>query len=292
MLINVGGLWDTPIPVADEMPCLPSLYTDIISTEAFPSYNIEAYQSLEDCTYLKSFSAGQNLESNLEYGVRAIDFIEDQPKDSSVETMDSQYALTHGVFNESKRKKRAVGIEMSENILCAHTSKALRVRSSAAKDRHCKVSTVKGLRDTRVRLSHSIAVKFFDLQDRLGYAHPSKALDWLISKAQAAIDELPQPSYVSQSNCTVCNSLSRSGSTSLPTDQVISTHNDGCSTNSSVDTNRSGEEGNGTNLSTWDLMNLGLPRFGSDPKDVIVSLSSTPPATGMPVPQASHNGQT
>ncbi|GLJ40725.1 hypothetical protein SUGI_0841850 [Cryptomeria japonica] len=220
MLINVGGLWDTPIPVADEMPCLPSLYTDIISTEAFPSYNIEAYQSLEDCTYLKSFSAGQNLESNLEYGVRAIDFIEDQPKDSSVETMDSQYALTHGVFNESKRKKRAVGIEMSENILCAHTSKALRVRSSAAKDRHCKVSTVKGLRDTRVRLSHSIAVKFFDLQDRLGYAHPSKALDWLISKAQAAIDELPQPSYVSQSNCTVCNSLSRSGSTSLPTDQI------------------------------------------------------------------------
>ncbi|KAH7445340.1 hypothetical protein KP509_01G003200 [Ceratopteris richardii] len=66
----------------------------------------------------------------------------------------------------------------------------LTVRPTGTKDRHSKVRTAKGLRDRRVRLSAPTAIQFFDVQDRLGYDQPSKAVDWLIKKARAAIDEL------------------------------------------------------------------------------------------------------
>ncbi|MQL98182.1 hypothetical protein Taro_030875 [Colocasia esculenta] len=64
-------------------------------------------------------------------------------------------------------------------------------RASGGKDRHSKVMTAKGLRDRRVRLSVSTAIQFYDLQDRLGYDQPSKAIEWLIKAAAAAISELP-----------------------------------------------------------------------------------------------------
>lgn len=64
-------------------------------------------------------------------------------------------------------------------------------RATGGKDRHSKVYTSKGLRDRRVRLSVSTAIQFYDLQDRLGYDQPSKAIEWLIKAAQSAIDELP-----------------------------------------------------------------------------------------------------
>eukprot|EP00262_Sarcandra_glabra_P006608 TRINITY_DN1895_c1_g1_i1.p1 TRINITY_DN1895_c1_g1~~TRINITY_DN1895_c1_g1_i1.p1 ORF type:complete len:360 (+),score=36.73 TRINITY_DN1895_c1_g1_i1:794-1873(+) len=64
-------------------------------------------------------------------------------------------------------------------------------RSSGGKDRHSKVVTAKGLRDRRVRLSVSTAIQFYDLQDRLGYDQPSKAVEWLIKAAADAITELP-----------------------------------------------------------------------------------------------------
>ncbi|KAG2681771.1 hypothetical protein I3760_11G158600 [Carya illinoinensis] len=64
------------------------------------------------------------------------------------------------------------------------------VRSTGRKDRHSKVCTAKGPRDRRVRLSAHTAIQFYDVQDRLGYDRPSKAVDWLIKKAKAAIDEL------------------------------------------------------------------------------------------------------
>ncbi|KAK9265623.1 hypothetical protein L1049_021507 [Liquidambar formosana] len=70
------------------------------------------------------------------------------------------------------------------------------VRSIGRKDRHSKVCTSKGPRDRRVRLSADTAIQFYDLQDRLGCERPSKAIDWLIEKAKAAIDslaELPMP---------------------------------------------------------------------------------------------------
>ncbi|KAG6501644.1 transcription factor PCF5-like [Zingiber officinale] len=66
------------------------------------------------------------------------------------------------------------------------------VRATGRKDRHSKVCTAKGPRDRRVRLSAHTAIQFYDVQDRLGYDRPSKAVDWLIQNAKAAIDELAE----------------------------------------------------------------------------------------------------
>lgn len=64
-------------------------------------------------------------------------------------------------------------------------------KASGGKDRHSKVMTSKGLRDRRVRLSVTTAIQFYDLQDRLGYDQPSKAVEWLIKAASDSISELP-----------------------------------------------------------------------------------------------------
>lgn len=70
------------------------------------------------------------------------------------------------------------------------------LRSTGRKDRHSKVFTAKGPRDRRVRLSAHTAIRFYDVQDRLGYDRPSKAVDWLIKKAKFAIDKLQElPPY-------------------------------------------------------------------------------------------------
>nr|GMD31864.1 transcription factor TCP4-like [Ipomoea batatas] len=66
------------------------------------------------------------------------------------------------------------------------------IRSTGRKDRHSKVFTAKGPRDRRVRLSAHTAIQFYDVQDRLGYDRPSKAVDWLIKKAKNAIDKLAE----------------------------------------------------------------------------------------------------
>lgn len=66
------------------------------------------------------------------------------------------------------------------------------VRATGRKDRHSKVCTAKGPRDRRVRLAAHTAIQFYDVQDRLGYDRPSKAVDWLIKKAKSAIDELTE----------------------------------------------------------------------------------------------------
>ncbi|KAK4398099.1 Transcription factor TCP10 [Sesamum angolense] len=76
------------------------------------------------------------------------------------------------------------------------------LRSIGRKDRHSKVYTSKGPRDRRVRLSAHTAIQFYDVQDRLGYDRPSKAVDWLINKAKTAIDRLNQlpPSQANHNN--------------------------------------------------------------------------------------------
>ncbi|KAL7089394.1 hypothetical protein ACP275_13G185100 [Erythranthe tilingii] len=72
------------------------------------------------------------------------------------------------------------------------SSRIVRVsRASGGKDRHSKVLTSKGLRDRRVRLSVNTAIQFYDLQDRLGYDQPSKAVEWLLKAAATSISELP-----------------------------------------------------------------------------------------------------
>ncbi|KAM0944536.1 putative transcription factor TCP family [Dioscorea sansibarensis] len=66
------------------------------------------------------------------------------------------------------------------------------VRATGRKDRHSKVCTAKGPRDRRVRLAAHTAIQFYDVQDRLGYDRPSKAVDWLIKHAKPAIDKLAE----------------------------------------------------------------------------------------------------
>ncbi|XAR72568.1 hypothetical protein NMG60_11019255 [Bertholletia excelsa] len=66
------------------------------------------------------------------------------------------------------------------------------LRSIGRKDRHSKVITAKGPRDRRVRLSAHTAIRFYDVQDRLGYDRPSKAVDWLMKNAKNAIDKLSE----------------------------------------------------------------------------------------------------
>ncbi|KAG8386824.1 hypothetical protein BUALT_Bualt03G0189100 [Buddleja alternifolia] len=68
--------------------------------------------------------------------------------------------------------------------------------SSGRKDRHSKVYTSNGPKDRRVRLSAHTAIQFYDVQDRLGYDRPSKAVDWLINKAKTAIDKLDEYEYL------------------------------------------------------------------------------------------------
>ncbi|KAK9714371.1 hypothetical protein RND81_06G089300 [Saponaria officinalis] len=78
-----------------------------------------------------------------------------------------------------------------------HSSRIIRVsRASGGKDRHSKVWTAKGPRDRRVRLSVNTAIQFYDLQDRLGYDQPSKAVEWLIKAAAESINELPSLSNI------------------------------------------------------------------------------------------------
>ncbi|KAM5588050.1 transcription factor PCF7 [Rosa sericea] len=72
------------------------------------------------------------------------------------------------------------------------------IRSIARKDRHSKIYTSKGPRDRRFRLSAQTAIEFYDVQDRLGFDRPSKAIDWLIHKAKAAIEALEDSSTTHQ----------------------------------------------------------------------------------------------
>jgi hypothetical protein len=116
----------------------------------------------------------------------------------------------------SGRKKNVGGSDFQSSSSWQHqqqnSSRIVRVsRASGGKDRHSKVMTSKGLRDRRVRLSVTTAIQFYDIQDRLGYDQPSKAVDWLIKAASDSISELPslnstfmqtgpkQPSYENQS---------------------------------------------------------------------------------------------
>ncbi|PIN25584.1 hypothetical protein CDL12_01660 [Handroanthus impetiginosus] len=76
------------------------------------------------------------------------------------------------------------------------------IRSGGRKDRHSKVCTARGTRDRRVRLSPRTAIQFYDVQDRLGYDRPSKAIDWLMKEAKAAIDALNEPPPLDATNVT------------------------------------------------------------------------------------------
>ncbi|XP_047961620.1 transcription factor TCP24-like [Salvia hispanica] len=67
----------------------------------------------------------------------------------------------------------------------------IELTATGGKDSHSKVLTSRGLRDRCVRLAVNTAIEFYDLQDRLGYDQPSKAVEWLLAAAASSIAELP-----------------------------------------------------------------------------------------------------
>ncbi|PIA30192.1 hypothetical protein AQUCO_05700119v1 [Aquilegia coerulea] len=122
--------------------------------------------------------------SNLIRGVRR----DNNNNNNQYQQQDDQDDLEDGVEDREK----AIAVTESNRLRAWHSSRIFRVsRASGGKDRHSKVLTAKGLRDRRVRLSVSTAIQFYDLQDRLGYDQPSKAVEWLIKAAADAIAELP-----------------------------------------------------------------------------------------------------
>uniref|UniRef100_A0A7N0SXX5 TCP domain-containing protein n=1 Tax=Kalanchoe fedtschenkoi TaxID=63787 RepID=A0A7N0SXX5_KALFE len=99
------------------------------------------------------------------------------------------------------------------------------VRSTGRKDRHSKVCTAKGPRDRRVRLSAHTAIQFYDVQDRLGYDRPSKAVDWLIKKAKAAIDELAElPPWHPTATTTIPTATTTATNASSQPEQMVHGH--------------------------------------------------------------------
>ncbi|CAL9038957.1 unnamed protein product [Musa banksii] len=98
------------------------------------------------------------------------------------------------------------------------------VRSTGRKDRHSKVCTAKGPRDRRVRLAAHTAIQFYDVQDRLGYDRPSKAVDWLIKNAKAAIDQLAElPPWSPSATIVAAHAASSSRPPPPPSSQSLST---------------------------------------------------------------------
>ncbi|XP_071724077.1 transcription factor TCP2-like [Rutidosis leptorrhynchoides] len=123
-----------------------------------------------------------------------------------VEEIQTQVCNNHNKFSDDEDdadqlKNVTASLNNGENGVVLPTnrlrgwhpsSRIIRVsRATGGKDRHSKVWTSKGLRDRRVRLSVTTAIQFYDLQDRLGYDQPSKAVEWLIKAASDAILELP-----------------------------------------------------------------------------------------------------
>ncbi|TKW29635.1 hypothetical protein SEVIR_3G409000v4 [Setaria viridis] len=96
-----------------------------------------------------------------------------------------------GMERTTCKRQRAALDGGSSNAAAAWRTCRVARAAAGGKDRHSKVVTARGLRDRRVRLSVPTAIQFYDIQDRLGVDQPSKAIEWLIRAAGAAIDELP-----------------------------------------------------------------------------------------------------
>ena len=90
---------------------------------------------------------------------------------------------------------------------CYVPSNFLPGKKTVKKDRHSKITTAKGPRERRVRLSIKIARKFFDLQDMLGFDKASRTLEWLLMKSKTAIKEVVRMKHTSNDGAAA-NSLS------------------------------------------------------------------------------------
>ncbi|XP_009763148.1 uncharacterized protein LOC107822169 isoform X2 [Nicotiana tabacum] len=106
---------------------------------------------------------------------------------------------------EGRENKRD---DMSGTISIIHGRKN---KKCSHKDRHSKISTARGLRDRRMRLSLDAARKFFSLQDMLGFDKASKTVEWLLTKSESEIEELAKGNKEGESlpkqSCSTTNGI-------------------------------------------------------------------------------------
>ncbi|XP_011096409.1 transcription factor PCF7-like [Sesamum indicum] len=133
-----------------------------------------AFQDPSQQTFFSYFNQPQNFNGNSSFDVHLA-------KIHPQRLMQDQGLNLASANLKAKRRKAAEIIEL-------HGGRIL--RSAGRKDRHSKVCTARGTRDRRVRLSPRTAIQFYDVQDRLGYDRPSKAIDWLMKEAKSAIEAL------------------------------------------------------------------------------------------------------
>ncbi|MCO5596296.1 hypothetical protein L7F22_050357 [Adiantum nelumboides] len=106
---------------------------------------------------------------------------------------------THLLNEHNKNQSRSCDKEERYMDLRGYLPRS--IRQWGGKDRHSKVLTSRGvLRDRRVRLSVSTAIRFYDVQDKLGFDQPSKAIEWLLDKSQWAFDTMSYKHNLYQSS--------------------------------------------------------------------------------------------
>ncbi|KAM5571089.1 transcription factor TCP18 [Rosa sericea] len=113
-------------------------------------------------------------------------------------------------------------------------------RRSCKKDRHSKISTARGLRDRRMRLSLDVARKFFGLQDVLGFDKASKTVEWLLNQAGAEIKKVTremngQNENQSSSTTTAAGAGARARTTSSISECEVVSGTDEVATDDIVD---------------------------------------------------------
>jgi len=160
-----------------------------------PLLNVEEEQQQNSVHFHQQFHQNQNIISSTFPWNKRPHFSTSEHAPNSPEKMEENYPY-HQFNHQSKLKSTRpsrLGLRNNGNggeiveVQGGHI-----VRSTGRKDRHSKVCTAKGTRDRRVRLAAHTAIQFYDVQDRLGYDRPSKAVDWLIKKAKSSIDELAE----------------------------------------------------------------------------------------------------
>ncbi|MCO5574401.1 hypothetical protein L7F22_028185 [Adiantum nelumboides] len=107
----------------------------------------------------------------------------------------------HTHFSNEHNKNQAQSCDKGERYMDFRGYLPRSIRQWGGKDRHSKVLTSRGvLRDRRVRLSVSTAIRFYDVQDKLGFDQPSKAIEWLLDKSQWAFDTMSYKHNLFQSS--------------------------------------------------------------------------------------------
>ncbi|XP_020583847.1 uncharacterized protein LOC110026953 [Phalaenopsis equestris] len=126
----------------------------------------------------------------------------------------------HGDTNEAKKTCTRLWPPTLGNPRVVRVSQTF-----GGKDRHSKVSTIRGLRDRRVRLSVPTAIKLYDLQDKLGLNQPSKVVDWLLNVSQNEIEKLPPLPFIPGNLIRFPQSLASSSSSAINDDITENVNN-------------------------------------------------------------------